>query len=90
MLDENPRYLFVHIQYLVRCTINFDTGRLCLRIHEAMAHSFKTISMGFGASGLIFEGLKGICLGRDETFCQGFPGVNPLRSDHGDARWNFF
>ncbi len=55
-----------------------------------MAHSFKTISKLFRGSGLILEGLKGLYLDRDDTFCQGFVGVNSLRSDHGDAQWNFF
>jgi hypothetical protein len=55
-----------------------------------MAHSFKTISKAFRGSGLILEGLKGLRIGFDVTFCQGFVGVNPLRSDHGDAQWNFF
>jgi len=43
-----------------------------------------------GGSGLILEGLKGLCIGRGDTFCQGFLGVNPLSSNHGDAQWNFF
>jgi hypothetical protein len=55
-----------------------------------MAHSFKTISKALGGIGLIFEGLKRLCVGWDETFCQGFPGVNPQRSDQGDAQRNFF
>jgi hypothetical protein len=75
---------------LVRCTINFNVRKMYLRIHGVMAHSFKTISKAFGGSGLILEGLKGLCIGRDDTFCQGLSGVNPLRSDHGDAQWNFF
>jgi hypothetical protein len=65
-------------------------GKLCLRIHGMMAHSFKTISKAFKGSGLILEGLRGLQIDFDVTFCQGFLGVNPLRSDHGDAQWNFF
>jgi len=55
-----------------------------------MPHSFKTISMVSGGTGLILEGLKGLCLGRDVAFCQGLLGVNPQGSDPGDAPWNFF
>ncbi len=55
-----------------------------------MAHSFKTISMASWGSGLILECLREFYIGRDEIFCLGFLGVNPLTSDHGDAQWNFF
>jgi hypothetical protein len=54
-----------------------------------MAHSFKTISKTFRGSGLILEDLKGLRIGLGVAFCQGFVGVNPLRSDHGDAQWYF-
>ncbi len=64
--------------------------RLCLRIQGAMAHSFKAISKAFRGSDLILEGLRGLSIGFDVTFCQGCVGVNPLRSDRGDAQWNFF
>ena len=55
-----------------------------------MPGSFKTISKTWGGTGLILEGLKGLCIGKDGTFCQSSLGVNPPRSDHGDAQWNFF
>jgi len=71
-------------------TINFNTIRLGHRAHGAMPHSFKTISKACRGSGLNFGGLRGLFIGRDGTFCQGFVGVNPQRSDHGDVQWNFF
>ncbi len=37
------------------------------------------MSKAFGGSGPIFEGLRGLCIGGDETFCQGFPGVKPSK-----------
>jgi len=42
---------------------------------------FKSISIIFGRAGLIFEGSTngGGC--RNETFCQGLPGVDPQRSN---------
>ena len=51
---------------------------------------FKSISMIFGRAGLIFEGSTngGGC--RNETFCQGLPGVNPQRSNQIVLRRNSF
>ncbi len=40
-----------------------------------MVHSFKTISKLFRGSDLILEGLKGLSLGREDTFCRGFVGA---------------
>ena len=51
---------------------------------------FKSISMIFGGAGLIFEGLtnRGGC--GNETFCEGFPGVNPQRSNQSVLWRNLF
>jgi hypothetical protein len=51
---------------------------------------FKSISIILGGAGLIFEGLtnRGGC--ENETFCQGFPGVNPQRSNQSVLRRNLF
>jgi len=42
---------------------------------------FKSISMTFGGTGLIFEGLTNPGGCGNKKFCQGFPGVNPQRSN---------
>jgi hypothetical protein len=76
--------------YLLCCIVYSNTIRLRLSVHGVMTHSFKTISKASEGGGLILEGLKGLFAGWDETFCQGFLGVNPQRSDHGGAQWNFF
>jgi hypothetical protein len=40
-----------------------------------MAIPLKAISMALRGRGLIFEGLRKLRLGRNETFCQGFCGA---------------
>jgi hypothetical protein len=51
---------------------------------------FKTLSMTFGGSGLIFEGLERSSGRRNSKFRQGLPGVSPQRSDQGMLLRNFF
>ena len=89
-MSYNCKLLDIEYQSIVRCIMTLNTKGISIRFHSVMAHSFKTISKAFGGSGLILEGLIEFCKGWDEIFCLGFPGVNPQRSDHGDARWNFF
>ncbi len=42
--------------------------RFNFSIHGVMPHSFKTISMVSGGGGLTLEGLRGLCIGRDDIF----------------------
>jgi hypothetical protein len=55
-----------------------------------MAVPLKAISMAFRGGGLVFEGLKKLGLGRNETFCQGLGAGNPQRSARVNVRWNSF
>jgi len=51
---------------------------------------FKNISVTFGGTGLIFEGLKRSSGCRNRPFCQGFCAVNPQISDQGEVPRNSF
>lgn len=55
-----------------------------------MGCSLKAISIGFSGSDLIFEGLTDRFFHAKYTFCRGFFGINPQRSDHNGIQWNFF
>jgi hypothetical protein len=55
-----------------------DIAKLLLkptRLSPRMAIPLKAISIAFREGELIFEGLRELFLGRNETFCQGFCGA---------------
>jgi hypothetical protein len=51
---------------------------------------FKSISIIFGSTGLIFEGLRNPGGCRNGKFCKGLSGVNPQRSNQDRLRRDLF
>jgi hypothetical protein len=64
----------------------FTLSFMILLLSSALYHKFqyeKTATSHPRSDGPFLQDDIGV------AFCQGFVGVNPLRSDHGDAQWYF-